>query len=78
MWGPKPLTLNTQHQPSKCYSSLKQIVTRKEATRLRNQATIQAIIDGALVEKEGAWNAVLDLKFEVRKAFTSVRKWRAS
>ena len=50
------------------YFSLKQIVARKEATRLRNQATIQAIIDGAVGEKEDAWNAILGLKFEVRKA----------
>ena len=41
-------------------------MARKEATRLKNQSAIQAIVDGAVEEKEDDWNAILSLKFEVR------------
>ena len=41
-------------------------MARKEATRLKNQSAIQAIVDGAVKEKEDDWIAILSLKFEVR------------
>ena len=42
-------------------------MARKEATRLKNQSAIQAIVDGAVREKEDDWIAILSLKFEVRR-----------
>ena len=48
-----------------CFS-LKGIVARKEATRLKNQNSIQEIIDGSVKENENSWNTILGLKFEVQ------------
>ena len=49
-------------------------MTRKEATRLKNQNAIQAIVDGAVEEKEDDWNAILSLKFDVREGLILISK----
>ena len=43
-------------------------MARKGVARVKNQGVIQKIIDSDVKEKEEVWNAILLLKFEVRRS----------